>query len=261
MTSTALAAARTAPRLGGFSTTFIGLELRRMLRNKRSLVFTFVMPSAFFLLFGSDSDFRTERAGHGNVTAWIMISMALYGAMLATTSAGAQVATERALGWSRQLRMTPLHPTAYIAVKATVAMAMGLIAIVPVLVVGTLRGADLPFGRLVACAAIGWLCSAVFAAFGLFMGYLLPSENVMQLLGPSLALLAFAGGLFVPLSQMGHVFGDIAKFTPAYGVGELARAPFGDHDDLGWAALNVALWLVVFVAGAAWRMSRDTQRV
>ena len=28
-----------------------------------------------------------------------------------------------------------------------------------------------------------------FAAFGLFMGYLLPSENVMQILGPGLAVL------------------------------------------------------------------------
>jgi ABC-2 type transport system permease protein len=36
-------------------------------------------------------------------------------------------------------------------------------------------------------AALGvWIGSLVFAAFGLFMGYLLPTENVMQFL--------FAGG-------------------------------------------------------------------
>ena len=51
-------------------------------------------------------------------------------------------------------------------------------------------------------ALLAWVGALVFAAFGLFMGYLLPSENVMQILGPVLALLAFAGGLFVPLSQM-----------------------------------------------------------
>ena len=49
--------------------------------------------------------------------------------------------------------------------------------------------------------AVAWVGSLVFAAFGLFMGYLLPSENVMQFLGPVLALLAFFGGLFVPLDD------------------------------------------------------------
>ena len=80
---------------------------------------------------------------------------------------------------------------------------------------------------------VAWVGALVFAAFGLFMGYLVPSENVMQILGPVLALLAFFGGLFVPLSVLGQTFQDIAKFTPAYGVGVLARAPLtadaGEH--------------------------------
>ena len=53
----------------------------------------------------------------------------------------------------------------------------------------------------VVSALVAWVGALVFAAFGLFMGYLLPSENVMQILGPVLALLAFFGGLFVPLSS------------------------------------------------------------
>jgi ABC-2 type transport system permease protein len=253
---------RTVPPLGGFSTTFLRLELRRLVRNKRAVIFTLVMPSAFFLLFGTDASYRTERAGHGNVTAHVMVSMAVYGAMIATTSGGAMVATERALGWSRQLRLTPLRPVAYVAVKVAVAMTMGLVAIVAVFVVGRLVGADLALGRLLLCGVLAWVCTLVFAAFGLFMGYLLPSENVMQILGPALALLSFAGGLFVPLDQMSDVFASIARFTPAYGVGVLSRAPFGDDDgSIALAIVNIVAWATVFVAGAAWRMSRDTQRV
>ncbi|MET0447816.1 MAG: ABC transporter permease [Aeromicrobium sp.] len=259
---TSLATDRTVPPLGGFSPTFLRLELRRLLRNKRAVIFTLVMPSVFFLLFGTDASYKTAVVGHGNRTAYIMVSMAVYGAMIATTSGGAMVATERALGWSRQLRLTPLRPVAYVAIKVAVAMSMGLVAIVTVFVVGELVGADLAFGRLVACGALAWVCTLVFAAFGLFMGYLLPSENVMQILGPSLALLSFAGGLFLPLDQMSDVFATIAKFTPAYGVGVLSRAPFGEGGaSLGLAVLNIAAWAAVFVAGAAWRMSRDTQRV
>lgn len=252
---------RRIPPLGGFSRTFFALELRRMLRNRRAVIFTLVMPSGFFLLFGADSKFRTEQAGNGNVTAYVMVSMAVYGAMIATTSGGAMVATERALGWSRQLRLTPLKPLAYVAIKVLVAMTMGAIAIVTVFIVGNLVGADLALWRLLLCGLIGWVCTLVFAAFGLFMGYLLPSENVMQLLGPALALLSFAGGLFVPLNQMGDLFGAVAKFTPAYGVGVLSRLPFGNDGGVALAALNVVVWTTVFVLGAAWRMAKDTKRV
>ena len=48
------------------------------------------------------------------------------------------------------------------------------------------------------------------------MGYLLPTENVMQILVLRAdALLAFGGGLFVPLSQLrARVLQTIASFTP-----------------------------------------------
>ncbi len=252
---------RRIPPYGGFSLKFVGLEMRRLMRNKRAMIFTLIMPSAFFLLFGTDSSYKTDSAGHGNVTAYVMVSMAVYGAMIAATSGGAMVATERALGWSRQLRLTPLNPVAYVAIKMFVAMSMGAVAIVMVFIVGNLVGAELSFVRLVACGVIGWVCTLVFAAFGLFMGYLLPSENVMQLLGPALALLSFAGGLFIPLDQMSDVFANVAKFTPAYGVGVLARAPFGHDGSLALAVINVVAWTAIFVAGSAWRMSKDTKRV
>ncbi len=106
---TTMATTRTIPPLGGFSPTFLRPRVPRMLRNRRSMIFTLIMPSVFFLLFGTDAKYQTESAGHGNVTAYIMVSMAVYGAMIATTSGGAMVATERALGWSRQLRLTPLQ--------------------------------------------------------------------------------------------------------------------------------------------------------
>jgi len=84
------------------------------------MFFTLVMPPAFFLLFGGlSAAYHSERAGLGNVSAYLMISFAVYGSMSANTSAGASVAVERALGWSRQLRLTPLSPVAYVAIKSS----------------------------------------------------------------------------------------------------------------------------------------------
>ncbi len=262
MTATTLPAARSLPRFGGFSFGMIRLELRRMVRNRRTVIFTLVMPAVFFLLFGTSASARNESiGGGGNVTGYILVSMAVYGAMLATTSGGAMVSVERAAGWSRQLRLTPLKPVAYIAVKLVIAMIIGLVSVAVAFLVGSVAGAKLPVHAWIECGLLAWVCALVFAAFGLFMGYLLPSENVMQILGPVLAILSFAGGLFVPVDQLGSTFATIAKFTPVYGVGEIARYPLTHDGNLWLAALNVVVWTSIFAVGAMWRFRRDTARV
>jgi ABC-2 type transport system permease protein len=254
---------RRVPPLGGFSLTFLRLEVRRLLRNRRTMVFTLVMPPAFFLLFGGlSAAYRSESVGRGNISAYLVISFAVYGSMLANTSAGASVAVERALGWSRQLRLTPLNPIAYMLTKVLTAMVVGAMSVGIVFAVGAISGAaDMPGWVWLVSGLVAWLGAIVFAAFGLFIGYLVPSENVMQLLGPALALLALMGGIFVPLDQLSETLQTLAKFTPAYGVGALARAALLDSGvDVG-AIVNVVAWTALFAAGAVWRFRRDTARV
>ena len=257
--------ARNVPAMGGFNFTVLKLEVRRLLRNRRTVIFAIVFPVVFFLLFGLNSAYALQSAGpgsHGNVSAFIMISMALYGAVLATTSGGAMVSIERAAGWSRQLRLTPLSPTAYIAIKVLTAMVLGLASVVVVYAVGALSGKPSMSGYLwVVTAICVWVGSLVFAAFGLFMGYLLPTENVMQFLGFGLMLFAFGGGLFIPLSQYPHALQTLAEYTPLYGLNQLVHAPLlGEGVQLTWA-LNALVWLAIFAGGAVWRFRKDTARV
>jgi ABC-2 type transport system permease protein len=252
---------RRVPPLGGFNLTFVRMEIRRLLRNKRTMIFTFVMPPVFYLLFGGGKANRVESVGHGNVTAYVMVSLAIYGALLATTSGGAMVAIERAAGWSRQLRLTPLSPAAYIVIKLITAMALGLVPVVVVFLLGRFTGAHMTGYLWILTPIIAWVGSIVFAAFGLFMGYLLPSENVMQILGPILALLALAGGVFVPIDRFSQTFQDVAKVTPMYGLSQLVHAPLtGETLQLGWF-ISILAWLAVFAGGAAWRFRKDTARV
>ncbi len=250
---------RRVPPLGGFNLTVLRIELTRMLRNRRTIVFTFVFPAALFLAIGSGSG-TNDSVGHGNVAAYIMVSMALYGAALTAAAGGAMVATERAMGWSRQLRLTPLHPAVYISMKALIALILGAVAIAVVNVVGVLQNrAVMPAHVWVECAVLTLVCTMVFAALGVFVGYLVPGENAMQILGPGLALLSFLGNVFIPL-DFGSTLWNIAAWTPMFGVAEVSRAPL--TGELPWyAVLNAVAWLAVFVAGAAWRMSKDTARV
>ncbi|MET7805125.1 ABC transporter permease [Micromonospora chersina] len=259
-TSSDRAGNRRPPALGGFSTAVLGIEIRRVLRNRRTLVFILVMPAVFFLLFGLPQ--RGQNLDNGlPATGWIMISLAVYAAMVATTSAGAAVATERALGWSRQLRLTPLRPAAYVATKVATAMVLGLLGVLVEFAVGAASGVRLPAHVWVESGLTAWIGSLVFAALGLFVGYLAPAENVMQFMGPILAVLAMLGGLFVPLDVLPHALQQIAKFTPVYGVGQLARAPLTGAG-LDWVAIgNVAAWTAFFGLGAARLFRRDTSRV
>ncbi len=62
---TTLAAPRRVPPLGGLNTTLLGLELRRLLRNRRTMIITLVMPVVFFLIFGLNPSYSGESAGNG----------------------------------------------------------------------------------------------------------------------------------------------------------------------------------------------------
>ncbi|MHB1710422.1 MAG: ABC transporter permease [Acidimicrobiales bacterium] len=253
---------RTIPRLGGFSPVIVRLEVRRLLRNRRTIVFTLVTPVIFFLLFGLNPAYANEKAGHGNVSAFVMISMALYGAVGATTGGGATVSVERLSGWSRQLRVTPLSSVAYIVIKMLTSLVLGSLAVIAVYTAGIIvRKPSMPIHVWVITGACVWIGSLLFAAFGLFIGYLLPSENTMQIVGFALMLFSFGGGLFIPLSQFSSGIRTAAQFTPLYGLNQLVHFPLvGGPFSWSWAA-NLVVWLVIFVAGAVWRFRRDTERV
>ena len=252
--------ARRVPRFGGVNLTVLTIELRRMLRNRRTIIFTLIFPAALLLSFGGQ-DGWDDKSGVGNVAAYILVSMSLYGAALTAAAGGSMVALERSLGWSRQLRLTPLHPVAYILMKIVVALVMGGLAITAVNVVGALQGrAEMPMHIWFACAVVSLFCTLTFAALGVFVGYVVPGENAMQILGPGLALLSFLGGVFIPLDQYADVVRHVAYWTPMYGVAEIARSPL-THELPWYAVVNAVAWFAIFVAGAAWRMSKDTARV
>lgn len=223
---------RRVPSAGGLNATFVKIEIKRLLRNRRTVIFTLLMPAVFFLIFGLSN--KDQQLPNGqSYGSYILISLAVYGAMTAATAAGGMVAVERALGWSRQLRLTPLQPAAYIAVKALSALSLALLSVVTEFVIGFAFGIRMDWQIWLIAGLVAWLGSLTFAALG---------------------------GLFVPISVMGPTFGDIAKFVPTYGLGQLARSPLTGDFDWTWV-LNVAIWLAVFTVGATLAFRRDTKRV
>lgn len=243
---------RTVPKYGGFNATLLRIELIRILRNKRSMFFTIALPIIFFFLFSS---------GGGDSSAWTMVSLGLYGAFVANASTSAEVAVERSQGWSRQLRLTPLRGPAYIMIKVIVSSTIALAPLVILYALGLSFGSSAPAGDLVFAFVVSWLGSMLMAAFGLLIGFLMPSENVMQMMGIALTFLAFAGGVFIPQPVFGHGFDLFARWTPMYGVTAVAHAGFTGWDGSWMWLANIVGWAVVLGGGAVFLFRRDTARV
>jgi len=262
---------RPRPNRGLLDLTVLGIELRRVLRNRRTMIFMVVFPPVMFLFISAQITGKDDVMGPGiiaNVGAYVMVSMALYGAVLATTSAGASVSIERASGWSRQLRLTPLNPVAYIAMKMISALVLGAIATGVTFIVASATGhAHMAARSWVECALIILVGALVFAAFGLFMGYLLPSDNAMQFIGPVLAILSIFGGIFTGPISTDSLYGKIAEMTPIYGFSAIAHWPTtlttsGTYGTFKFSwVVNLVVWAALFVAGAVWRFRKDTARV
>lgn len=258
---------RRVPPMGGFNLTYLRIELMRKLRGRRTLVFIVAFPIVMFVLIGlplRDQQLTSTPLSQGgpSVAAYIMVSMAMYGAMMSATQTGAAIGIERAQGWSRQLRLTPLNPLVNVIIKTIAGMLLGLLAVVATYVAGAVSGIQLNPAQWIATGLAGWLlASAVFTTLGLMAGYLVPGEGAAQITSLSIVLLSFLGGLFTPLSAMPDFMQVIARFTPVYGISEITRAPLtGAGVDLLWF-VNAFVWLGIFVAGTTWAFRRDTKRV
>ena len=249
--------------------TFTGIELRRVFRDYVTMFFIAILPAFFYLIFGAAQTFGSDDVGNGNVTMYIMISMAAYGAVTATSGIGGMAAVERMQGWGRQLGLTPLRDSGFVLMKATVAVVVAAIPITLIYLLGSLTGAEGSGGAWALSALVVLVGAAVFAVYGLVFGLAFRSEAGVSAASGSLVILAFMGNIFFPLS--GTLL-TMAKFTPLYGYVSLARYPVTEgylvntsdgtatHEALWVSVLNVSVWAVIFSLLAIWLVRRGRAR-
>ena len=245
--------------------TYWAIDLRRTLRDITNIFFIVGLPLVMYFVFGSAQSYRDAPVAHGNVGAVVMISMAVYGAVTATTAISGGAALERFQGWGRQLGLTPWSGAGFVVTKSAVAMTIAAVPVLTVGIAGAATGAQATPLAWVLSLGAAWLGSAVFAGYGLSAGMAFRSESALGVAGGSLVLLAFAGNLFIPLSD---VMLDLARFTPLYGVNALARYPItggvvadGVVDPVWLPVLNVVAWALILGTTAAVLVRRRRGRV
>lgn len=239
--------------------TYLRLELKRFFRDFTSVFFIAVLPCFLYVIFGAAQSYSTQSAGNGNVSMYVLLSMAAYGAVTATVSIGGSAAVERMQGWGRQLGLTPLSDAGFVATKALVGLIVALIPVGLIYVIGAATGARGTTTVWLVGAVILLVGAGIFAIYGLIFGLVFRSESAVGAASGSLVILAFLGNLFFPLS--GALL-TIAKFTPLYGYVALARRALTDgyvvtadgaqviFEPLWQPVTNVVTWTVLFVAAA-----------
>lgn len=237
--------------------TYLGLELKRFFRDFTSVFFIAVLPCFLYVIFGAAQSYSTQPAGNGNVSMYVMLSMAAYGAVAATVSIGGSAAVERMQGWGRQLGLTPLRDGAFVTTKALVGLIVALIPVGLIYAIGAATGARGSAASWIVGAIILLIGAGIFAIYGLIFGLLFRSESAVGAASGSLVILAFLGNVFFPLS--GTLL-TIAAFTPLYGYVSLARRALTDgyvvtadgaqavFEPLWQPVTNVVVWTAIFVA-------------
>ncbi len=258
--ATDAAASSTRSRWTGVG-RFVRLDLRRQLRDRFGIFFVVGLPAFMFLVFGLGSD---ERVGSGNVAMYVMVSMAAYGAVTATTSVAGSAVLERTLGWGRQLSLTPMRPLSFVLAKAAVAMLVAALPVTLIYLVGATTGARGDTTDWVLSAALVWAGAAMFAIYGLALCLFFTSQNSAGIASGLIVIMAFLGNVFTPMSGL---LLDVGRLTPLYGYAALARYPItegwtagGDHDPLWLPIANVASWTVIFTLLALWGVRRSRAR-
>ncbi len=243
---------------------YLVLEIRRTVRNPRFLLFTVAFPLGFYLLFTMLYGDTSMGSGPGAIafSAYYMVAMAAYGGLSAALNSNAsRLAAERAGGWSRQLRVTPLAPAAYVLGKTIGAVGVVLPSIVLVCLAGAVvHHVSGSAATWIALVAALWIGSIPFAVLGVLLGYALDTESAQS--GGMIVFFALSilGGLWFPYQIMPHWMQDIARVLPSYHYAALGWNAVA-HQALGWRHIAVLLaYTAVFGLWAARRYRRDEAR-
>jgi ABC-2 type transport system permease protein len=218
-------------------------EFLRVLRTPAFAAPTLLFPPLFYLLFGI-------LLNHGNANAahYLFASYSVFGVMAPSLFGfGVGIAIERERGWLALKRVAPMPPGAYLISK--MAMAMVFVAIIYAILAAMaygLGGVRLEPVQWLLVAVIAILGAMPFCALGLMIGARANANAAPAFVNLIYLPMAFLSGLWMPLTMLPKIVGQIAPLWPAYHLAQLSLMSVGQVpvDGVGVHLL----WLAGFTA-------------
>jgi len=239
--------------------TYLRFELLRTLRNYRFLIFSLGFPLILFLtIAGAHKNLKLDGI---SFPLYYLSGMTAWGTMSAVISSGARIAQERTVGWTRQLRVTPLKTSDYFLAKVLSGYLMALLNIVVLALAGTLIAVRLSAAQWLTMLGLILVGLIPFAILGILLGHLLTVDTLGPVIGGGTSLLALVGGAYGQLAT-GGPFLAVVKYIPSYWLVQAGRSALGGGN--AWptqAWIVLAAWSLILARVAARVFRRDTARV
>jgi ABC-2 type transport system permease protein len=234
-------------------------ELLRAFRNRRFFFFSLGFPLVLYFAIAAPNRHVRSFNGSGiSIPLYYMIGLTAFGTMVAMISSGARIANERQIGWTRQLRITPLSMRAYFRAKLLTGYLMAGLTIALLYLAGASLGVSLSAKNWLEMTALILIALLPFAGLGVTLGHLINSDSLGPMTGGLVSILAFLSGTWFPL-QHGFLR-DLGQLLPSYWLVQASHVGLTGHGwgTRGWA--TVAIWTIALVVLARWAFLRDTKR-
>jgi ABC-2 type transport system permease protein len=237
-------------------------EFLKLIRLPIFAVTTIALPLMFYVIFGIT--FAGEQAGGVGMTTYMLVTYGAFGVIgAALFGFGVSVAVERGQGWMRLKRVAPMPPLAYFVAKVVMSLAVAMIIVLAMFTLGALVGGVRLDPQQWVAVGLALVAGALpFSAMGLAFGYLVGPNSAPAVLNLVWLPMAFASGLWIPMSQLPDVVQSVAVALPPYHFVQLALGTIGASEG-GSPVVHAAALLgftLLFLVVAAWGFRRDEGR-
>ena len=237
-------------------------EFLKLIRLPIFAATTIALPLMFYVIFGIT--FAGEQAGGVGMTTYMLATYGAFGVIgVALFGFGVSVAVERGQGWMRLKRVAPMPPLAYFVAKVVMSLAVATIIVLAMFTLGALVGGVRLDPQQWVAAGLALVAGALpFSAMGLAFGYLVGPNSAPAVLNLAWLPMAFASGLWIPISQLPDVVQSVAVALPPYHFVQLALGTIGASEG-GSPVVHAAAVLgftLLFLVVAAWGFRRDEGR-
>lgn len=257
-------------------------ELRVFFREWDSLIFVFLFPTMFLLLFaalmgGMDVTEGMDAPFTVNFKQYFLPGMVATGIIYTGfQNLAISIPVERDQGVLKRLRGTPLPPAVYFVAKVLQVYAVSVFQLGFLLLVAALPPLSIPLPTDVGSwITFGWvflLGAATCTALGIaFSSVPRTGKSASAVVVPVVLILQFLSGIYFPFSQIPDWVQTFSGVFPLRWMAQAMRSVFlpdfmvtqepGDTWALGTGAIVMGVWLVVGLALAfrffRWQARKD----
>jgi ABC-2 type transport system permease protein len=235
------------------------------LRTPRALVFTFLFPLIFLILFnsifiqGTDQTVTLPTGLKLSAQAYFMAGITAYSISLSTfTTLAVSITTQRERGQLKRLRGTPMPAWTFIAGQVLRATAQALAMTVLLVAIGVLAyGVEFPGASFLGFLVYVALGTTTLCILGIALTPFTPTVDAASTIAPfTVVILAFFSGVWIPIDQLPHWLEEVGRVFPLFHLATGLQSTLSpEASGIGLEGGNVAV-LVLWALAGTWIATR-----